>query len=77
MFTLFILLNICILHKQDGNGYIDRHELQYVLRCLGEPVTEAEITQIIDEADVDNDGVIDYNEFYQMMLCKTNEKNKD
>ena len=31
-------------------------------------MTEAEIVEIIDEADVDKDGVIDYHEFYQMML---------
>lgn len=39
-----------------------------MLRCLGEPMTEAEIVEIIDEADVDKDGVIDYHEFYLMML---------
>ena len=38
-----------------------------MLRCLGEPMKEEEIRQIIDEADRDKDGVIDYNEFYQMM----------
>ena len=31
-------------------------------------MTETEILEIIDEADVDKDGLIDYHEFYQMML---------
>ena len=39
-----------------------------MLKCLGETMTEKEIVEIIDEADVDNDGVIDYHEFYHMML---------
>ena len=39
-----------------------------MLRCLGEPMTEAEIREVIDEADVDKDGLIDYHEFYHLML---------
>ena len=55
---------------KDGNGYIDRYELRHMLKCLGEKVTEKEIAEIIDEADVDKDGVIDYIEFYDMMMKK-------
>jgi len=52
---------------QDGNGYIDRGELATMLRFLGEPMTEEEINSIIEEADKDKDGVIDYAEFFTMM----------
>ena len=52
---------------QDGNGYIDRRELEIMLKFLGEPMTEEEISAIIEEADVDSDGVIDYAEFFSMM----------
>jgi hypothetical protein len=38
-----------------------------MMRFLGEPLTENEITEILDEADTDNDGVIDYTEFFTMM----------
>ena len=55
---------------KDGNGYIDRYELRHMLKCLGEKVTEKEIAEIIDDADVDKDGVIDYIEFYDMMMKK-------
>ena len=41
-----------------------------IVKCLGEKVTDKEIAEIIDEADVDKDGVIDYHEFYDMMLRK-------
>ena len=43
-----------------------------MLKCLGEPMTEAEIFEIIEEADVDKDGLIDYHEFYQMMFSVSN-----
>ena len=45
---------------QDGNGYIDRQELAIMLRFMGENISEAEIRDIIEEADVDKDGLIDY-----------------
>ena len=52
---------------QDGNGFIDRRELAIMMRHLGEPLTEEEITEILDEADTDADGVIDYTEFFGLM----------
>ena len=54
---------------QDGNGYIDRQELAIMLRFMGENISENEIRDIIEEADVDKDGLIDYSEFYNMMCC--------
>jgi Ca2+-binding EF-hand superfamily protein len=30
-------------------------------------MTEDEIRELIEEADIDDNGVIDYNEFYSMM----------
>ena len=41
-----------------------------MLRFMGENITEQEIQNIIEEADVDNDGVIDYSEFYTIMMAK-------
>ena len=37
---------------------------------MGESLTEREIQMIIDEADVDHDGLIDYTEFFSMMNPK-------
>eukprot|EP00092_Neocalanus_flemingeri_P001216 GFUD01001295.1.p1 GENE.GFUD01001295.1~~GFUD01001295.1.p1 ORF type:complete len:150 (+),score=55.52 GFUD01001295.1:74-523(+) len=51
----------------DGNGYINRQELACVMGNLGEALTPAEIQGMIDEADVDRDGQINYEEFYNMM----------
>lgn len=69
MFSFSIVCGNSIC-KQDGNGFIDKHELTVMLRCSGEPMSEDEIREIIEEADVDNDGVIDYNEFYNMMYAE-------
>ena len=68
---------------QDGNGFINRQELACVMGNLGEALTPAEIQVrgqavgsdgieileqgMIDEADVDGDGQINYEEFYNMM----------
>ncbi|XP_023347176.1 calmodulin-beta isoform X1 [Eurytemora carolleeae] len=51
----------------DGNGFIDRRELSLMMRFMGESLTETEINLIIDEADIDHDGLIDYAEFFGMM----------
>jgi len=51
----------------DGNGYIDRRELSLMMRFMGESLTETEIQLILDEADIDRDGLIDYAEFFCMM----------
>ena len=62
--------------RQDGNGYIDRRELAVMLRSLGMTMTEKEIAEIIDEADVDKDGLIDYGEFYNMMSSSQDQKSR-
>jgi len=51
----------------DGNGFISRTELRHVMLNLGEQVTEEECDAMVDEADIDGDGCINYEEFYSMM----------
>ena len=52
---------------QDGNGFINRQELAIVMMNLGEKLTTDEISSMIEEADIDGDGQINYEEFYCMM----------
>jgi len=54
----------------DGNGFINRQELRYVMLNLGENMGEEEIECLIDEIDIDGDGQINYEEFYAMMSTK-------
>lgn len=51
----------------DGNGFINRGELSVVMQNLGEKLKQEEIQTMIDEADMDGDGQINYEEFYTMM----------
>merc|ERR550519_2021587 len=51
----------------DGNGFINRQELGYVMLNIGETMDKEEIESLIDEIDIDGDGQINYEEFYLMM----------
>ena len=52
---------------RDGNGYITRLELKSVMMNLGEKLTDDECDQLVEEADIDGDGQINYEEFYFLM----------
>ncbi|KAJ1413889.1 EF-Hand 1, calcium-binding site [Sesbania bispinosa] len=54
---------------KDQDGYISPSELRSVLRSIGEKVTEEELEQMIKEADLDGDGLLDYEDFVRMMLA--------
>ena len=69
--------------SQDGSGFVSRQELSTVMNYLGMSLTSEEIEVrrmkfefvlkrlcaqgILDEADVDGDGQINYTEFYDLM----------
>ena len=42
-------------------------ELRHVMMNLGEKISEEECDAMVEEADTDGDGCINYEEFYQMM----------
>ena len=60
-------VNNLLFILQDGNGFINRQELAVVMMNLGETLTGEEINSMIEEADIDGDGQINYEEFYNMM----------
>ena len=45
---------------KDGNGYIDRHELRFIMSKLGESPGEEDICEMFRLADLNGDGLIDY-----------------
>ena len=55
------------MFDRDGNGLIDRNELKLVMQELGEKLSEEDIDEMIEEADTNNDGFIDYEEFAHYM----------
>ncbi|OMJ29962.1 Calmodulin [Smittium culicis] len=52
---------------KDGNGFISASELKHVMTSLGEKMSEAEVEEMIAEADTDGDGQINLEEFLKMM----------
>lgn len=45
---------------KDGNGFISATELRYLMTNLSETLSDEEVDEMIRQADVDGDGMIDY-----------------
>ncbi|XP_033734489.1 calmodulin-like [Pecten maximus] len=58
------------LFDKDGNGFLTANELQSVVATSGEILTDAEVDILMNEADVNNDGKINYKEFVKLMTGK-------
>ncbi|KAH6664159.1 EF-hand protein [Halenospora varia] len=61
------------LFDKDGNGEITAKELGTVMKSLGLNASDSELQDMINEADADNDGTIDFPEFLTLMALKTKE----
>ncbi|XP_063685149.1 uncharacterized protein LOC134819253 [Bolinopsis microptera] len=53
-----------------GDGFIDNAELKHVMTNIGEDMSDHEILAMIKEADLDGDGMLNYDEFLNIMLAK-------
>ncbi|KAK9480165.1 hypothetical protein V1514DRAFT_326587 [Lipomyces japonicus] len=58
------------LFDRNNDGQITTKELGTVMRSLGQNPSEAELADMINEVDVDNNGTIDFPEFLTMMARK-------
>ncbi len=65
------------LFDKDGDGTITIKELGIVMRSLGQNPTEVELQRMINEADEDGSGTIDFEEFVQMMARRLKENDTD
>jgi len=54
----------------DGNGVITADELRMAMSEMGEAMNKEDIEEMIAEADLNGDGVVDYEEFILMMGSK-------
>lgn len=59
------------LFDDDKTGQITLKNLKRVARELGETMSEAELLEMIERADTDEDGEINPDEFYVIMTKKT------
>ncbi|KAM7435700.1 Troponin C [Porites harrisoni] len=55
---------------KDNSGFITTKELGNLMRSLGENPTENELQSIINVVDMDENGVMDFQEFVQLMSKK-------
>ena len=53
---------------KNGDGLITKSELRDVMTDLAESLTDEQLDAMIQEADLDGDGYIDYDEFVKMIL---------
>ena len=62
-----LLIEAFKVFDKDGNGFITSHELRNIMIHLEEDLTPEEIEEMVREADINNDGQIDLDEFVKMM----------
>jgi len=55
---------------KDQRGFIEAKELRHVLTNIGEKLSTTEMEDMIKEADPDNDGKIQYDEFVRLLLAR-------
>ena len=55
---------------KDGNGLININELKDIMLSIGNNWDENEINEMFVDADYDNDGYINYEEFVRTMMSK-------
>ena len=51
----------------NNSGYISSARLKHVMECLGEDITAKDAEDMIKEADVDKDGLVNFEDFVKMM----------
>ncbi|KAL5254499.1 hypothetical protein ACHWQZ_G014071 [Mnemiopsis leidyi] len=54
---------------RNKDGYVDAEELRFALCNYGEAMTKQEADELLAIADLDKNGLIDYNEFKTMMTA--------
>ncbi|XP_060080010.1 calmodulin-beta-like [Ylistrum balloti] len=52
---------------QDGDGFLDKDDIQRAMEGLGVSLTAPEVTQMMEVADANKDGRLDYKEFVAML----------
>ncbi|XP_077988101.1 neo-calmodulin-like [Glandiceps talaboti] len=55
---------------RNNDGYVDAKEIEFVMQKIGDKMTKEEAQEMVNEADVDGDGRINYEEFVAIMCQK-------
>ncbi|ALC46953.1 And [Drosophila busckii] len=65
------------LFDKAGEGTINSTELGTLMKSLGQNPTEAELKDLVNEVDVNGDGLIDFSEFCTLMNKHSSEGDSD
>lgn len=65
------IMKVFNLFDDDQTGKISLRNLKRVAKELGETMTDAELLEMIERADADQDGEISPEEFYAIMTKRT------
>jgi calcium-dependent protein kinase len=69
MEEVFGLREMFLEIDRDGSGSITVKEFKAALRRKGQTINEAAAQQILQMADINGDGELDYEEFLSSMIC--------
>merc|ERR1719334_734957 len=61
---------------QEGNGFISTTELSEVLMGLGDKLTKDECEELVLEADINKDGIVNYEDFVSLLLKSSRQREK-
>ena len=64
------VLNALKFFDKEGNGLININDLKNIMINISKNLSEAEINDMLKEADLDMDGFINYEEFIRSLLTK-------
>ncbi|CAI2381922.1 unnamed protein product [Moneuplotes crassus] len=67
------IMKIFRLFDEDNTGKISFKNLRKIAKDLGEDISDAELKDLISEADRDNDGLITADDFYRVMSKDCND----
>ena len=76
IFTLQTLKEAFKIFDKNHNGFIEVKELKEVTTTLGQALSEEEFKEFWREADINNDGKIDIEEFVKVMSQYWNANNQ-
>jgi len=65
------IMKVFKLFDDDRSQTISIHNLRRVARELGETMDDTELQEMIERADSDNDGLVSFDDFYNIMTKKT------
>ena len=67
------ILKIFPLYDDEKTDHISVKNLRRVATDLGEEISEEELQEMIDRADLDRDGLVNFEEFYNILTRKIKE----